>query len=373
MLLNDELKTYLGIAILAILAHIGTFYREWIMGYDPYFWLTPGRAAAAGYPQLFTFIAERAFEHPWVTAISFTAVIAGLTYHLAKNVNAKRPWLAAVLLFSAPQFIYRMALIEEDLLGVALALAMLVVFLKRRRDATIVLGALSLLSWRGSFVYVSSIAINWVRARANWVIYAIPVAVAIYFGFPIVTTGESIPGAVFFVFGLGALSYSLMNLKRPHENELINTCFILFGSMAMVQARFIWLLAPFAAVIVSDLAGDWLVEKKVGAAVLGFLVAFGLIFGNVGVYTEAPTAQQMIDVQEVARITQQDAISNDWHYGHWLRYFGANATYSNLQPQSFHAKPGDEKWLLVSHFSPYASELPLYRNFSSFQLLVVPR
>jgi len=112
-------KDYLYLGILSIVAHIGTILRAYPMGYDPYFFLTEGLAAFHGYS---TYWIDLFFWYPPLTAIAFTFLFLVLTYHIAKALQVSHPLLSAALLVSAPQFVYRTALLEDDLLGVTLSL-----------------------------------------------------------------------------------------------------------------------------------------------------------------------------------------------------------------------------------------------------------
>ena len=359
-----------------MLAHIGTFMRAWPMGYDPYFYLA-GRAAEAGYPPLFGSVVSLAFSYPWLTAIFFTTILAGLTFHIASKFGAKRPWLATVLLFSAPQFIFRTAVIEDDLLGVAFTLLLLLAYVIWEKKGTWItlglagfIGLVGMLTWRGTLFYILAIGINEGRKHTK-LAYIVPLLAFLYFSSIVVPTGESVLGVYYIALGIGILTYSFYSLKKPLENKTLMVLFYTFAAVALAQARWIWLVVPFAAIVTSELAGDWLVEKKVGSAVLGFAIAFGLLFANVGIYTEQPTNQTMQDIFAVANITEGEPIANDWQYGHWLKYAGANALYTNLIPQAELDVPENVSWVLCSHNTDFPAT-SLAANFSSFALLRVP-
>lgn len=374
-----DIKERLLIAALCVLGAIGAYLRPFPMGFDAYFWMTPGLAHASGlYPPFFSVIAPFLFAVPWLTTIAVCALIAGITYHTAREASIQHPALASALLFAAPQFLFRIAEIEDDLVGVPLCLLSLLFYLRWKRDETKLhnlaiagfAGMFAFLFWRGAVIYALALAINEAR-RFGKPAMLVPAAALFYIIFPWFggLSGESAFGVYWFVFGLGIVAYALHSWKiRPADDNLFWLA-VVFASVALMRASYLWLFVPIAAVVLVNDLGGWLLNDRIGSAVLGFAVVFGLLFGNVGVIAEHPTPGEIADVKDVANITAGAPIANDWQYGHWLRWAGANPLFSNLHPQPKLTIPEEAEYVL----SEESLTLELVKNYSSFALYRAPR
>lgn len=319
-----------SIIFLTSLVMIPNLLREYPLGMDPYYYLHHAGDAQPGMPSLFFGIAELP---PLPVTFVLTAILLYLFWLIGLECGvfgiSPLSSIGITLVLSAPAFLLRSALFEDDLIGVPISLFCLYLYIKAKSNwekalAVLLLVAASVVAWRGCLLYVGMLVFYELAKRTKKIWLSLP-ALAFYFR-PDNLVGEHSVGFLFVPISLLGATLGLMGWCK--SKLFVRVWAVWFLALGILQAKWLW-LATFPLVL---MLWEYLKDQKKRDTFLVIAIGLGYFMGAMAVMQSAPSAQQMEDVQEISLITYNYTVANSWHFGHWLRWAGANPINDNLHP-----------------------------------------
>lgn len=316
----DLFKSITILTILSLIIILVQKLRSLPMGMDPYYYLAHIGVPQPGMPPLFFYLAGLP---PVAVAFIITLMVLILSYFIFNQLGARNPLIPSLLVSAAPGLTFRMAMFEDDLIGIPIGLGAILLWLKGRKLEALGLCFIGyFVAWRGTALFAVMLLLSWLAERFKYWYFALP-ALLIKIR-PDSMVGENNIGLIYIPIVLLGLFFGVRGWKTSPKFVQIWAAFFLF--CGVMQAKWLWLAAFPLAYMLYDYISGW-DEKKIK----GFLILFcglGLVFGSWMVYSAAPKAQQFTDIQSI----NATEIDNDWEFGHWLRYNGIEPTNDNLYP-----------------------------------------
>ena len=365
------MRPYIYISVILFLAVV-ILLRADPVGMDPYYYLhyagQPQHVADApfGMPPLFFYVALI----PWqVICVGSLLIFAGLAYLIAKETNNPDPALAMALISVAPMLAFRFAMPEDDIIGILLGFAFIYCCMRLKPFAgkvvpwlycnykglcvCAIIAFVGFFTWKLFPIFMVFPLVSW-TTKKFWPIIAIGGAAMLAASQLNTIVGENILGIIAAPITLFGLIIGLKGIKdAPHTLKMMTIYFLCMGAVA---AKFLWLcILPLALCLSIALQG---MKNKDFAIV--FLIGVGLMFGAYYTLGAMPTKLHTSDLKEIANITNGELIANDWTWGHWLRYYGANPTEDNLSPKWVYSTDPAAEWCLTENRLP----ADLVKNFS---------
>ena len=331
--------------------------REHQMGMDSYYYLHYAGNPQPGMPPVFFHLAQ---YDPVALSLLFTFLMLAVFYLICNQLGVANAILPPVLLLAAPSITFRMALGEDDLMGIVVCLLAILFYLKAQKNRLWYLGVAALLPmyflvWRGIALFFVMIAFHEIVKRCKYAWGLLPL---LYLQFtPDNLVGEQSWG---FIFAPIVLLGLLTGLKGWNKTELFIRAWAgFFLAVGIFQAKYLWFAAfPLAIMLVDALKSE---DKKKVQTLLIVMLGVGFFMGAQMVIQSQPTSQQMADYQEIANLT--DSIDNSWHYGHHLRYHGIEPLNDNLHPEWRVPDVNWENEWALSHI-PLGDDYRLVKNFT---------
>lgn len=346
--------------LIAALATILVSLREFPLGHDPYFYLAFIGQPQPGFPPLFFYVLQF-IDLNLIVFLATATIIFFFGLIVRERGAAQESSLPLMFLLAAPAFTFRLAFLEDDLIGVPLCLIAVWLYLKNRKHEAFALLAISaLVAWRGCLLFLGFLAFNEVRERTKLAWLALPVLAL--FVRPDAIVGENSLGFLFIPITLLSVTLGLLNWKSASGfNKAWSAWFLALG---ILSAKWLWLAVFPLAIMLSDLVQNS--NRRDGFVVM--VVGLGLFIGSLFVLNAAPTGAQLHDIQMVVDICGSSEINNEWWLGHWLRYNGGNPRYSNLKhtPEAYMPGPA------ACHLTNSTLGLPLVRDFGWIRLYQDP-
>lgn len=278
------------------------------------------------YYYLWLFDLPEQIVFPVVVFSAFVTML--LVVKLAHENNVKDKWLTPILLLSAPLFWLRFNEFEDDLIGIPCMIYITLLFQRLyegrskhpRRDFIICLAGVMVgyWVWKGTlaFALVFFIALA-ARYKHGWLLSLILLLTA-PMPKPDTAIGENALGAAWFIVGIGGLFIGYK--KFAQSKQFLKIMLIVFTGLGLLVTKLI-VLTTIPLAIYTTL---FLQEHKYRVAIISMLLVLGSGITFHQILTAPPTQEQVATMQQVAGITNKEPISNEWTYGHWLRYYGAS-------------------------------------------------
>jgi len=288
-------------------------------------------------------------------------------------------WIAAFLVYGFPVFGFRFGIFEEDLLGMVVCLAGLYFALKYFRDGhtdelvlSSMLFLIGLMVWRGSILFLLCAGLLGVLRKDRHLLLGF-VALSLLgvwlFGFglsslpvPGFTVGDNMPGIYMLLPTLCVGLLGLWMLKEAALELRLWTVFFLLPGLYL--AKFLtFSVFPLAVLMVLFFRAA---SPKRRLFLLEVLMISGSLVAMSSLWNAVPDQHLMDSMQSVASITGGEPIANEWRFGHWLSWFGANPQFSPLSNWD-DINNSNASWVL-GNCTKYGS-LRFVENYSSFCLM----
>ena len=354
--MKTEMYNSVILFVFSFLIIVAQLFRSLPAGMDPYYYLSLVGTPQPGMPPLFFFLAGL----PTVlVAFLSTICIVFLTYKIFTQLGAPNPLIPTLLVGAAPGLTFRMALFEDDLLGVPLGLAAIHLWLKGHRILALALCGISyFVAWRGTMLFAAMLGLSWLAERTKWWWINIPM-LGLYFQ-PNNLVGEEQLGIPFLpIVLMGTLLGFAAWKKVP---TFVQVWAFFFLGLGILNAKWLWLAAFPLAFMLYKLYWDQNKEKLYGFVI--FAVGVGLFCGSMLVVSSEPTAQQFADIQEMKLYIGEEAFDNSWHFGHWFNYNGMNPINTNLHPSAYIAPPWNTTWAVYHNCSEELVGYDMFKNFT---------
>jgi hypothetical protein len=340
-----KVKDALWIVALSCLATLPAFLRAFPADTDPYYFLAGGAPIA---PSLYPFVLGLIpLAYLPILCLLSTIAIAVTTYYISKEFKAQDPMLSVYLLFTASLFLFRQNIIEDDLIGYTLGLLGFLFWVRYwergwsnagDRVECIATSALFTIacSWfwnTASLMFVGFYVLHLLftdRFRKWWKLWVVPLIGVMFLRLPrpSLTIGEQVPLMSFFV-GLFILPWgawmSLKEMGRP-----LRIAVIYWSGLGLLMGKFVPMAAPFLAVACEKTISG---KKKNLLGWVPMLVGMAMVVSAYSVLNATPTLDEMEMCEDVASRIGGEAVANEWSYGHFLTWYGANPIYTPFNPR----------------------------------------
>lgn len=352
-ILDADSKSTIVLVLFSFLIIAVQFFRSLPMGMDPYYYLHYLNLPQPGMPPLFFFLAG--LPTVLVAFLSLSCVLI-MCYIIFNQLGAPSPLLSVLLVGAAPGLTHRMALFEDDIVGIMFGVFAILLYTHGRKFEAVLFCAIGyILAWRGTALFGAMLVLAFIAERFKYWWALLPLA-AIQFR-PDTMIGENALGVIFIPIVLLGLFFGIRGWKT--SPTFVQVWAAVFLTVGILQAKWLWLAAFPLAFMLYDYIKGW--DKKKIQGFMIMCVGIGLLFGSWMVYSSVPTSQQFADIQEIKTYT--NSVDNSWEFGHWLRYNGIEPTNDNLHPEF---EIGKEEW--VKEYALHRNEtLPGYtlvKNYS---------
>ena len=364
--MSERWPLILVVILLALVVVAPQVLREYPLGMDPFYYMAYGSEPQPGMPPLFFFLTT---IPSLLLSFVVTASVLYLFYLIWVEAGGQpipsSPLNPLWLLIAAPAFFLRMAIFEDDLIGIPLCLfAVLIFLIGEKKSRLYKVAALGLTAvgyfvvWRGCILFLALFMFYELVKRFKWGWLTLPF-VTIYPGLqPSTFVGEAQAGFLFLPVFMMGLLLGVLGWFKTHK--FIQVWAFFFLGLGLLQARWLW-LATFPLAI---MLWEFLKDHKKKEAFLIVAVGLGLFMGSMTIIQSQPLSQQMSDLKEVISITGNNEINNCWWTGHWLYWLGGNPRYTNLRPQPISYNPGPAPY----HLTNESLNLTLVRDFQWIRL-----
>ncbi|RLJ04423.1 MAG: hypothetical protein DRP08_01785 [Candidatus Aenigmatarchaeota archaeon] len=341
----------LWIIALVLVASAPAILRPLPAGNDPYYYLAGKTIGLDIEP--YPLVIQTLGDYLWVLVPLCLLSITLATYFLAREWGAKEPLWAVALLFGAPLLVFRLSIIEDDLIGLALCFWGLYFWVKywnarlpsnhsdtkamqvktTYSSLCFALILAGLLFWRGAYVFIALLVLDFgARWKHTWPgkawLIAAMGALCLHLPIPSLSIGEHVP-FIAFPIGMLILIAGVPEIREKWVPTSLRTTAIFFVGLALLMGKFLVLGAIPLAVLTERVVQ----ERNKKDTVLPVIAAV-MVLSAWMVWAAPPSELEMQTIASVKSITGNALIANDWELGHWLTYQGANPAYTPLYPPS---------------------------------------
>ena len=303
---------------------------------DPYYYLALINTPQPGMPPLFFYLAGLP-----IVPVAFltTLVMLVLLYKIFNQLGTPNPLLPVLLVGAAPGLTFRMAVFEDDLLGIPLGLAAIHLWLAGRKWCALGLCFISyFFAWRGIALFAMMLVLSWIAERFRYWWILLP-GLLLQFK-PNNLVGEEAFGLPFMPIVLMGTLLGLKAWNKVPTFVQVWAGFFLF--LGLLNAKWLWLAAFPLAFMLYALYWDIKKEKLYGFVI--FAVGVGLFCGSMLVISSVPYPQQFEDISVMKTYIGEEKFYNSWEYGHWFNYNGMNPLNTNLNPFEQRGMTPPHKW-----------------------------
>jgi len=347
------------LTILSVLVVIAQKLRPLPMGMDPYYYLAHAGVPQPGMPPLFFHLAGLP-----PSAVAFLATLCTLilAYLIFNQLGARNPLIPSILITAAPGLTFRMAIFEDDLLGIPLGLGAILLWLKGRRWVALGLCFISFFfAWRGTALYGAMLVLSWIAERwKHW--WVLLLGLMVHFK-PNNLVGEENFGLAYMPVVLMGLLIGVKAWKKVPMFVQVWAGFFLF--LGLLNAKWLVFAMFPLAFMLYKLYENYDKKKLYGFCIL--VCGAGLILGSLMVYQSAPTEHQFNDLMDMKQYIGEAEFGNSWHLGHWMKHLGMNPINDNLHPNEemgMVPPPWNTDWAVHHNCSFPMEPYKMFKNYS---------
>lgn len=355
---KDRKVHFLFLLVLSFIGGLPSLYFQYLKGADPYFFFNSGMIS---FPPVFHLISLMPMWAIRFLPMIFIFLTSVLVFFIAEELNHDGH-LSSLAIFFGASLLFRLNVIEDDLLGLVLGLLSIYWYLRWGKEGNFrhLAGVgLSLLAcvfvWDG-FVFFVVLFLAYLLFENGLdifgygsVLYATFVATPKSFFTGAIRVGEHNWGLPYFI----CFNFLLMfGFFVEWKNSFLRVWLLFSILMAVMSGQYVFLAVPPLAIISSKAfhkMGGWWGERDVK-----FLVGVGLFLGLLLSFAQlsrtTPFEEDMEFIDKVETMVPDDECTKGgWGYGYWMKWKGVNAT-SYGSP----GRTGDEdcSWLLSRECSP---------------------